>query len=154
MSQITPQNKNTTITYLLLGNKTQLNLSTHFTKSVLLITTVGICMEIWKTILKDIELILSFSLYILDHSIFNTVHLKWEGNFLPSTLNKKLITIYTFLHWFLLKKLLQFSNHYLKNTTSQRKKTQLLNPLFMIVLLWENKVSFSKQMQRKRNSVK
>lgn len=46
MSQITPQNKNTTITYLLLGNKTQLNLSTHFTKSVLLITTVGICMEI------------------------------------------------------------------------------------------------------------
>lgn len=60
-------------------------------------------MEIWKTVLKDIGLIVSFSLYILDISIqiqidisiFNIVHLKWEGNFLPSTLNKKPITICT-----------------------------------------------------------
>lgn len=133
MSQITPQNKNTTITYLLLGNKTQLNLSTHFTKSVLLITTVGICMEIWKTILKDIELILSFSLYILDHSIFNTVHLKWEGNFLPSTLNKKLITIYTFFTLVSFKKVTSIfkslpKEHY--KSAKKKNKTTTLEPSF------------------------
>lgn len=130
MSQITPQNKNTTITYLLLGNKTQLNLSTHFTKSVLLITTVGICMEIWKTILKDIELILSFSLYILDHSIFNTVHLKWEGNFLPSTLNKKLITIYTFFTLVSFKKVTSIFKSLPKEHYKSAKKNTTLEPSF------------------------